>query len=153
MKKLLFYAAALLAAITFSACSDDDKEPTLPVTPENIAGTWQLTHEDWREFSNGKKIDSSSENYPDEDGDYNTFSFDKSGTYIITYYYHDKADSSPREGTYSISGNTITFDFYMGISNTLEIKKLTESQLVLIKRNTYSEDYLSESIWTCKRIE
>ncbi len=154
MKKLLFYVAAVLAAISFSACSDDDKEPTLPATPENIAGTWQLTHEDWREFSNGKKIDSESENYPDEEGRYWTFSFDKSGTCIKTSYDHKEVST---KGTYSISGNTITFvGIYTGTSShTLEIKKLTKSQLVLLYKFTveHNEDFFTESIFTYKRIE
>ena len=41
MKKLLFFTAVLFAAVSFSACSDDNDD-NLPITPANIAGTWQI---------------------------------------------------------------------------------------------------------------
>ena len=126
MKKLFFCAAALLAAISFAACSDDDATK-LPITPDTIAGTWQITHEKEIEIIGDDK-DSWSKNYPDEDGYYWTMTFDKNGSAIKTDYYPDEAPIS-RYYTYSISGNKITVkDFY---PSTWVIKELTESQLVL----------------------
>ncbi len=154
MKKLLFYAAALLAAISFSACSDDDEEPTLPATPGNIAGTWQNIYEEGWEICEGEKetwsADITKENW------YRTYSFDESGTYVETDYGYNE-DSSTYEvdytinGTYSISGNTITLQYY---PYTMKIKKLTESRLVLVESLIdESEDLSAETITTYKRIE
>lgn len=65
MKKLFFCAAALLAAISFSACSDND-ETNLPATPASLAGTWQITHNEGWETYDGEK-ETYSEKYPDEE--------------------------------------------------------------------------------------
>lgn len=57
MKKLLKGAfLALMAVATMTACSDDEEyqEPTLEVTPHNIAGSWRLA-----EWSGGELADGS----------------------------------------------------------------------------------------------
>ncbi len=126
MKKLFFCAAALLAAISFSACSDDD-ETNLTATPDTIAGTWQIVHEEGWEIYDGEK-DTWSENYPDEEGWYWAYTFDKSGSYVETVYENNEV-SYTENGTYSISDNTLTLKAY-GESSTREITKLTESKLV-----------------------
>ena len=41
MKKLFFLAAALFAACSLSACSDEEENSTL--NPDQIIGTWQIT--------------------------------------------------------------------------------------------------------------
>ncbi|MCM1300283.1 MAG: lipocalin family protein [Alistipes senegalensis] len=152
MKKLFFCTAALLAAISFSACSDDD-ETNLPITPDAIAGTWQITNEkgwciyDDEEEGSGKET--WNEKYPDEEGFYWTCTFDKNGScvkhhyepFYSTYY------------TYSISDTKLTMtNTEYQESETFEIKKLTESQLVLV--STYEgESELEENTQTYKRIE
>ncbi len=143
MKKLFFCAAALLAAISFAACSDDDDEPNLPVTLENIAGTWQIVNETGWEIYDGEK-EAWSENYPDEEGWYYTFTFNKDGSMIDTVY-EDGVEKFTSD--YSISGNTIHGDSF-----TYEIQKLTQSELVLL--HTLSEpNYSFEEIMTFKRIK
>lgn len=149
MKKLFFCAAALLAAISFSACSGDG-EPNLPATPENIAGTWQLTHEDGWKIYDGEK-DTWSDNYPDEEGWYAICSFDKNSSFTQNEYDNDKVDYTGN-GTYSISGNKLTIKIKYEEAHTFEIKKLTGSQLVLFEKDTY-EDYSGETTTTLKRIE
>jgi len=149
MKKLFFCAAALLAAISFSACSDDD-EPNLPLTPESIAGTWQCTHEDGWEIYDGEK-DTWSDNYPDEEGWYATCSFDENGSFTQSEYDNDKIDYTGN-GTYSISGNKLTIKIKYEDAHTFEIKKLTGSQLVLFDKG--ADSYGSwEITTTLKRIE
>ena len=41
MKKLFLIVAAMFAVVSFSACSDDDKD----INPNQIIGTWQITRE------------------------------------------------------------------------------------------------------------
>lgn len=149
MKKLLFYAAAVLAAISFSACSDDDEEPTLPATPGNIAGTWQLIHEKtWEKYGDGEE-ETWSESFPNEDGWYMTYMFDENGSFTETGYRHNEAYNTDH-GSYSISGNELLIDDYA----LFEIKKLTKSRLVLIERGEDDIENASfEDIMTFKRIE
>ena len=153
MKKLFFCAAALLAAISFSACSEDD-EPNLPIAPGTIAGTWQITHEKgYCIYDDGEESgkETWSDDYPDEDGYYWTLTFDKNGACVKTEY--DSGKSYSAHYTYSISGNKITVkDMQYQESETCEIKKLTESQLVLV--NTYEgETEVEVNTATYKRIQ
>ncbi len=144
MKKLFFCAAALLAAVSFSACSDDD-EPNLPATPESIAGTWQITQEKgWEIYDGGKETWSAT--YP-EDGGYWTYTFNKNGAFTLIEY-EDNRVPYTFNGTYSISGNELTIES----EGTFEIKKLTESKLVLVESENGSEASW-ETTMTFKRIE
>lgn len=153
MKKLFFRAAALLAAISFSACSDND-DTNLPITPDTIAGTWQITHEQgWCIYDDGEESgkETWSDDYPMEDGYYWTLTFDKNGACVKTE--HDSGKFYSEHYTYSISGNVLTLN-YSGEDEAeeYEIKKLTESQLVLV--NTYKgETELEVNTTTYKRIE
>ncbi len=148
MKKLFFCAAALFAAISFSACSDDD-ETNLPVTPASIAGTWQLVHSQGWEIYDGEK-ETWSEDYSDEDGWYWTISFDTNNSYVETEYDNGMVYDT-NNGTYSISGSTITLnDFYE--PTIQEIKKLTESELIWTCKYA-DEEHSGEDTETYKRIE
>ena len=151
MKKLLFYAAALLAAISFQACSDDD-ENGLPATPENIAGTWQIVQEKGWEIDWDEK-DTFLENYPDKDGWYYTFTFDKDGSFTVTEIWgkEDGGDTSTENGSYSISGKELRLNIRGYNQRHIEIRKLTKSQLVLFVIMDY--DLQSEYTATFKRIE
>lgn len=78
MKKLFLIVAALFAVVSFSACSDDDKD----INPNLIIGTWQITlDEGWATFSDGTR-DDWSHIYPDvSDGNYYwTYTFEGNGT-------------------------------------------------------------------------
>ncbi len=133
MKKLFFFAATLFAVVSFSTCSDDD-EPNLPLTPASLAGTWQIVHDEGWETNNGKKI-SYTVDLPDEEGFYWTYTFNKNGTCVETYYENDK-NLDEYHWAYSISDNILS------IKNTTDetiedwqIKKLTETKLVLFYRD------------------
>lgn len=59
MKKLLKGAfLALMAVATMTACSDEEQyqEPTLDVTPNNIAGTWRLASWSGGELAQGSYV-------------------------------------------------------------------------------------------------
>ena len=61
MKKMLLLAAVMFAAVTFSACSDDDDNK---IDPNQIAGTWQITLiEGWSVNNDGIR-DEWSDSYP-----------------------------------------------------------------------------------------
>lgn len=148
MKKLFFYAAVVLAAVSFSACSDDDEEPNLPFTPGSIAGTWQLIHEKTWENYDGE-IETWSENFPDESGWYLTYTFDENGSFTEIDYTNYEA-SGRENRSYSISDNVLRIDGYCPYN----IKKLTESRLVLVDRHIDDiENCTFEDIMTFKRIE
>ena len=155
MKKLFFCAAALLAAISCAACSDDE-EPNLPIAPGTIAGTWQITHEQgWCTYDDGEESgkETWSDDYPDEDGYYWTYTFNQDGTGQYSEY---RTGTTPHvyNITYSISGNNFMVENspFLEPEDTYEIKKLTESQLVLVR--TYKgETELEESTETYKRIQ
>lgn len=125
MKKLLFCAAALLAAISFAACSDEE-ESKQPITPDTIAGTWQITHVQWYDTIEKEK---GSENYPDEDGYYWTLTFDKNVSYVATVYEGGVVVYST-PSTYSISGDKLALTDEDG-TEVYKIKTLNKSQLVL----------------------
>ncbi len=135
MKKLFFCAAALLAAASFSACSDNDDEIALPVTSDNIAGTWLSVHEEgWEIDDDGEKY-SWSEKLPASDGSYDTYTFNKDGSYSYTAYEDEEAVHS-ETGTYSTSDNSLVLksDYCPYCAPyDIEIKKLTESRLVLVE--------------------
>ena len=42
MKKMLLLTAAMFVAVTFSACSDDDKDNN--IDPSKIVGAWEYVH-------------------------------------------------------------------------------------------------------------
>lgn len=147
MKKLFFCAAALLAAISFAACSDDE-ESNLPITPDTIAGTWQIIHAQWWYTLDGKK-ETGSKNYPNVEGFYWTLTFDKNESCVQTEYEDGGVYST--HYTYSISGNKLALtDEYE--TEEYKIKTLTESRLVLVY--TYKdEEGVEERTLTYKRIK
>ena len=166
MKKFVF-CAALFAAITFAACSDDD-ESNLPVTEANIVGTWQIVHAEGHDLIEGDE-DTWSYDYPytdeendDEKGFYWTYTFDEGGTGTYMEYMEGSHPESV-EFSYSISGNTLTIkgdpnDDDWDIDNIYQIKSLTKSQLVLFDYDDYHDDRLYdgeyfEETTTYKRIK
>lgn len=59
MKKLLKGAfLALMAVVTMTACSEEEQyqEPTLDVTPNNIAGTWRLASWSGGDLASGSYV-------------------------------------------------------------------------------------------------
>ena len=138
MKKLFLIVAAMFVAVSFSACSDDDKDDSLPITTANIAGTWHITlDEGWATYSDGTR-DDWSDVYPDvSDGNYYwTYTFDTNGTCIRKSHadYLENEDI-PDYFTYSISGNTLSMKCEMDsdLNFVGTIKKLTSSHLVIFR--------------------
>ena len=96
MDKLKFWLLALLATatcLTFTACSDDDDEPAAPI-PAELIGTWEY------------------EEYAGPNNFYSLWiTFHNDGTFLwesVASGFGDDLDMCNDEGTYSVSGNTIT---------------------------------------------
>ena len=88
MKKLFLIVAAMFAAVSFSACSDDDDKDK----DASIVGTWQITYyEGWATFSDGTR-DDWSDAYPltTEGNYYWTYTFNENGTCVQTDYSDNK---------------------------------------------------------------
>ena len=143
MKKLFLIVAAMFAAVSFSACSDDDDKD---VNPNQIIGTWQIIeiHEN----------DSYSDEIWPTESDYYTYTFNENGTAILKW--HDGSNEEYNYN-YSINGNVLT----MNEKNTTEpmtyifqIKELTKSRLVLFEHevNPDDENDVYEATLTFKKI-
>ena len=137
MKKLFLIVAAMFAAVSFSACSDDkDNE----INPNQIVGEWQLTHSVGYMIDLGERHDYD-KNYPDEDGAYPVYTFNNDGT-GISYWYYPSADADYGDPfTYSVSGKTLTITYHYDTPEIshLEIKKLTSADLILYENNIEAE--------------
>ena len=171
MKKFVF-CAALFAAISFAACSDDDDESNLPVTEANIVGTWQIVHaEGYEDEGDRYGKDTWSEDFPLLDDVsywwYWTYTFDEGGTGTYTEIDIDGIEKveyvDQAKFSYSISGNTLTIkgdpnnDGLNVDDGIYQIKSLTKSQLVLFESSDYYDDnvsgYSREETTTYKRIK
>ena len=151
MKKLFLIVAAMFAVVSFSACSDDDDNKDA-----SIVGTWQITYyEGWATFSDGTR-DDWSDAYPltSEGNYYWTYTFNENGTCVQTDYSDNKNDdSSPMHFTYSVNGNTLTMTESTGeFQNVFQIKKLSQSQLVLFRSGEDAHEKFEETE-TYKRIK
>ena len=95
MDKLKFWLLALLATatcLTFTACSDDDDEPAAQI-PAELIGTWEF------------------QEYGGPDDIYSLWiTFHKNGTFLWESedYTGGPISTSNDEGTFTVSGNTIT---------------------------------------------
>lgn len=147
MKKLFFFAAALFAAVSFSACSDDDDN----INPNQIIGTWQITlDEGWAIYSDGSR-DDWSDTYPDaSDGNYYwTYTFKEDGICVQESHadYHNPGDDYTDEYNYSISGNTLTMkgktDSELTFTGT--IKELTSNKLVLFSNGENADEKFEQT--------
>ncbi len=132
----------MFAAVSFSACSDDDDK----MNPNNIIGTWQIIeiHEN----------DSYSDEIWPTESDYYTYTFNENGTAILKW--HDGSNEEYNYN-YSINGNVLT----MNEKNTTEpmtyifqIKELAKSRLVLFEHevNPDDENDVYEATLTFKKI-
>ena len=109
MKKLFLLVAAMFAAVSFSACSDDDDNK---IDPNQIAGTWQITREVGYEIVPGEGKMEKDITYPIDDvnddyGFYFTYTFNENGTgrYKSYYYYDNNRLDSNWSIEYTISNN------------------------------------------------
>lgn len=149
MKKLLVLAAALFAAVSFSACSDDDDNN---VNPNLLYGTWQEVSYKGYELENGQKVD---EWEGTLDGEKSLYTFRKDGTGD-----YDNGDVQ-WDIRYKQSGNTLqmvctdtrydeTFNY------TWTIESLSETELVATQYSKYSEEgdvYEEFETMTFERVE
>ena len=118
MKKLLFFAAALFAAVSFSACSDDDN-----FDAGSIVGTWKYVREVGYEISDGER-----EDYDETINHPMHYTFNENGSGKLSEYGSDDTF------TWSMSGGnqlTISFTDESDREQTYTIVKLTSSEMQL----------------------
>lgn len=137
MKKLFLIAASLFAAVSLSACSDDDKDDNKDAS---IIGTWQITREVGYEIVPGEGKFDKDITYPIDDvnddyGFYYTYTFneDGSGTYKSFNYYEDNRLQEEWPFRYSVSNNVLTIPEEYEYHGTFRIEQLTGTQLVLFE--------------------
>lgn len=150
MKKMLLLTAAMFVAVTFSACSDDDKDNN--IDPSQIVGAWEYVHY----YSYDKDdIDGVNEFEYDVvkcDENWYKLVFNADGTF--TKEDTDGIDTSTKH-YYSIKGNTITkrHVYSDGASDT-DVQTITtlNSTTLVIEEIEQEEGYYGKSVWTYKRI-
>lgn len=154
MKKLFFFAAALFAAVSFSACSDDDDN----INPNQIIGTWQITREIGYEIVPGEGRFEKDITYPIDDvnddyGFYYTYTFneDGSGTYKSFNYYENNQLQEEWPLKYSISNNVLIIPQEYEYNGTFKIEQLTKTQLVLFGEID-DDGYKAAITYTFKKI-
>lgn len=159
MKKLFLIVAAMFAVVSFSACSDDDKN----VNPNQIIGTWQIIREVGYEIVAGEGKIEKDITYPIDDvnddyGSYFTYTFDEDGTgrYKSYYYYDNNKLDQSWSIEYTISNNQLMIYEEPEEGNltfVYEIKELTKNKLVLLYKKVHdSHGYKAEITTTFKKI-
>ena len=156
MKKLFLLVAAMFAAVSFSACSDDDDNK---IDPNQIAGTWQITREVGYEIVPGEGKMEKDITYPIDDvnddyGFYFTYTFNENGTgrYKSYYYYDNNRLDSNWSIEYTISNNQLLMYEEPNPTSVYNIKELTKSKLVLLYKVDDSDGYKAEITTTFKKI-
>ncbi len=130
MKKLFLYAAALLAAISFPGCSDDDDEG-VAVTVESLVGRWSCyQEEDWDEVEMKMIMD-------DEFGEgvdlyIVEVNADGTGRVFDGLYLSELADENNWNSfTYTLKGAQLIIQKGQGDGARWRVSKITSSELVL----------------------
>lgn len=129
MKKLLFFAAALFAAASFSACSDDDN-----VNMDLLYGTWREVYSYGYAMEDGKKVDEWNVVYEVDEG--GLYTLHKNG---MGRYHNSSVDWDIR---YTQNGNTLQLictdtQYDETYSYTWTIELLTETRLVGTQYSKY----------------
>lgn len=120
MKKLFLIVAALFAAVSFNACSDDDDNN---VDWSQLYGTWQEVRSYGYALENGQKVDEWDETLEEE----SLYSFNKNGG---GSYHNPVVD---RDIHYTQNGNRLQLTYTgMGetFSRTWTIEELTDTRMV-----------------------
>lgn len=116
---MFLIVAALFAAVSFNACSDDDDNN---VDAGSIVGTWKFMREVGYEIVDGDR-----EDFDDMINDDIRYIFNENGTGRISRQSAYKNDDE--SFTWSMSGNQLTMTRKM--ANTYTVKKLTSTEMVL----------------------
>lgn len=158
MKKLFLIVAAMFAAVSFSACSDDDDK----IDPNQIVGTWQITREVGYEIVPEEGKMEKDITYPIDDvnddyGFYFTYTFNENGTgrYKSYYYYDNNRLDSNWSIEYTISNNQLLMYEEPEEGNptsVYNIKELTKNKLVLLYKVDDNDGYKAEITTTFKKI-
>jgi len=159
MKTLRFFGMVLLTVLMsagFTACGDDDDDIG---NVSNIYGTWETTHSEGWEKTNGKL---------DDEWDWDA-SESSNTDYLGRFVFTEDGEAIHYEWTgsrwylccthdYTISGNKLRIKDFDGDDEDLvmTIKTLTESVLVLESSDSWTEDgekYESYEKQTFKKVD
>lgn len=137
MKKTYFlFLLGLMSVMTFgfSACSDDDEKD--PESSSALIGTWERISCTYQYKENGEIVDEGK----DEGNDLVGFKlvFKEDGTCKSAEYHTDKWDWFD-EGKWSYSNGIITITDN-NESESIKVKTLTDSQLIIETTDKYTED-------------
>ena len=149
MKRFTFFSALIFMAFAFVSCGDDDTDTNVEATTADLVGTWEMTaFETDLEGSfqiEDQQIDFTSSSVG-KDFDYQVIfgaegNLSATGSYTLettttslgqTQTQEDViADDGFFEGTYSVSGSTITFTDASDSMTTATIQSLTDTRMVL----------------------
>ena len=144
MKKFsITLASALVLGLSFTSCGSDDNGGG-GVSNAKLAGKWEFSKE---KFSiNGTAFPE--QDYADNEAgcskDY--LSFTEAGTYEEGDYWNSDCDLDIYDGTYTLSGKTITVD-----GETFEVQTLSGSTLKL--KTTFTEEGITYTgVVTLKKV-
>ena len=113
MKKLHFSLLAILfalvATMTFTACSSDDDAPSTEDIKTNIVGLWQTTHVSGWTYDDTEKLIKVDQDIADKSDEAQRILFTKSGNCCVYNYstYRNNWESLPELYSYDVSGNKI----------------------------------------------
>lgn len=131
-------------AFSLTSCGDDEEDGGGNASSSMLIGKWVLVKEDGYDIYKGEKDYFESTYKVSEESE--IYEFKKNGTVrCYGYYvngYGDKVKAFDHAGEWILEGNTLTsIDTKYGEEASVEIKKLTDSQLVFV----YDEkDYYNE---------
>lgn len=129
----LLLSLLICVIIGLPACSDDDKEEgtELPLTEQNLVGTWELTHyEGWNQYGDER------ETFSEDDNTYR-IQFKKDGTAQSWTYENEWIEDDYTITDWYIEDDVVYTHDSEGDNETTTIVKLTKSTLVT---ESYSED-------------
>lgn len=139
MTKMKFYANCLLAimVLSFSACSNDEEENV--GSTSDLIGTWEIVSYTYQWKEDGKVVEEGIDNENDE-----RITFYEDGTFEGAEYYDGKWNRS-EQGTWSYKNGRITVwgTYEGGSSESVTVKELTSSKLVVEYIDKYTEDGIS----------
>lgn len=135
MKKINLFTLCLCLsalAIVFSGCKDDDDEPQVEISMENLKGDWDIVRCYGWEYANG---DHTEKDYWDEEITDESVIFDEygNGTYSTGIYHQYNF-------TYSLNGNQFIHSEEWLFDKEATITKLTKDELNIQAIDEYSEE-------------
>lgn len=140
-------SAAAYGRITLQKTSSEEEEKPQPVfiNPDDLLGTWILTHESGNQLVNGS-ISSWDESY-DLNNPYLSLTFSANGVAVFSYQ-SEQTEEERWKWTYKDGTLKISKEEYPDVANVLTIIKMTSNEMVFSERRNL---YVGESTFIRKR--